>query len=141
MRPEENPFDPDTMHVPSAREGRDAFVPIEEVPDRGLDPREALMRKEEGESREKKSPEKEPDSTDLSRSPAYLRKEFTETVPASSSVGPDRSATGEAIADAIEQARLRETKSMPYGREDGLESHGKRGRKPEYKDRRISPKA
>lgn len=125
----------------SARPKR--FVPIEEVPDPSTpDPRQALMIKEEESLNKKKNggngKGEKLDLGDLSRVPSYLQDEFEDREPFNQ---PDRnslSADKEIIVDEVEGKILKEKKNLHQRDLSEWDSHGKRGRKPADKDKRIN---
>lgn len=144
MRFSEKPFDDEEMNrLPSSAH---PFVPTDEIPDDRPDPSEALMMKEEEEDT---TPQKESietngkvDRNDLGRVPSYMGKEFTEKLPVPFNGKPELSTESDKIVNAVEEAEARAKVPTDLGNRDYLsESHGKRGRKPAYKDRRKTPLA
>ena len=142
MQFSEKPFEDDKMNKLPSSALPHVFVPIDEVPDDRPDPSEALMLKEEGDEEKEEKPKKgeRVDTNDLSRVPSYLGKEFKETTPVSSNGRPTISTESEKIVNALEEVEARTKVPMDWGK-DSIESHGKHGRKPLYKDRRKTPLA
>jgi hypothetical protein len=146
-------YDPENMNRMSSSQRANRFVPIEEVPDNDPNPSESMMIKEEA-SKEKEA-ENIPknnghiDVNDLSRPASYLYMDdaddqregvIDKRVLLSE---PDQAGDGE----KIESELSKKDKSGPLGAEDRpmkvakdgkfhvIDSHGRRGRKPLYKDK------
>jgi hypothetical protein len=145
-------YDPENMNRMSSAKRAEAFIPIEDVPDMNPDPREALIRKEE-------EHETKPaaviqgnghvDINDLSRPPSYVSERFEDNqeesdVPPMQSNGFEE---GGDDGETIEKVFFDKDKQSPMGAEDRpmtlakdgkfkvIDSHGKRGREPRYKDK------
>ena len=134
-------FDPDYMNKMASRERISRFVPIEEVPDKSPDPSQALIMKEDA-LRGINQPEEEietSDPNDIARPLSYSLEKFEQNgdLPDQHfSEGISEKATE--IVDKVEENVLKDGRPSNIFVVKLKESHGKRGRKPGYKDK-IGP--